>query len=516
MTITKDGTSPMTESSTIMTDIDCYPRPLLILSDAITGKSGLARIARDLATNIHQHLPHYFRVGALGVGGTIATSSQFPFYNASIRDLNQMVPGDLPEVWADFAGRVGDGRQPDSPNDLLQRRGQLRHGVLFAIWNASWCRWLADPTTLPAGHPVRDFLLQPPPGMSHRDWSALAQSSPAVYAQLARRPFEKWLYCPVDGHCADGTLGWQIAPVLRGFDRVLAYTNYGAEVIERTLTKWPAMTEEDSRTAVSGRWSGKAVEQKVDETGAVNSIHAAPRDPIFPIPHLPHGIDRTVFYPRDRATARQTLVSRLSNGAKSVPLLDDQFLIIVSATNTPRKDWALAFQTAAELRLRGRNAVLWGHTDHIQAHWNLPALARQFGMEKSVMLTSDRLTDGDLAEGFSAGDAGLHIGAGEGFGYFGPEAVATGLPVVHGNYAGGVEFVPGIGLVGPVGFTTESPYLIQRPVFSAGDWADAVDRVTSAMPGVATALPQPLTWDEIWPGWEKWLTGQNKESGDVE
>lgn len=491
-----------------------YQQPLLILSDAITGKSGLARIARDLATNIHRHLPHRFRVGTLGVGGTIATSSQFPFYNASIRDLNQMVPGDLPEVWADFAGRVGDGRQLDSPADLLQRRGQLRHGVLLVIWNASWCRWLADPTTLPAGHPVRDFLLQPPPGMSHRDWSALAQSSPAVYTQLARRPFEKWLYCPVDGHCADGTLGWQIAPVLRGFDRVLAYTDYGAKVIERTLEKWPAITEEDSRTVTGGRWTGKAAVAPAAEKLADTETATSPTPSL--IPHLPHGIDRATFYPRDRATARQTLVSRLSNGAKSVPLLDEQFLLVVVATNTPRKDWALAFQTAAELRLRGKNAILWGHTDHIQAHWNLPALAKQFGMEKSVMLTSDRLTDDDLAEGFSAGDVGLHIGAGEGFGYFGPEAVAAGLPVVHGAYAGGVEFVPWVGLVDPEGTTTESPYLIQRPVFDAKRWACSTLQVAvmkAADDPMATTLPQPLTWPEIWPRWEQWLTRQEQEKG---
>ena len=451
-------------------------RPLLILSDAVTSSTGLARIARDLATHIHTHLSSHFRVGVLGVGGSISTSSAYPFYNASIRDLQQMVPMDLPQVWRDFAGIDSAGR----PNS----------GVLLVIWNASWTRWLADPLTLPPGHPVRDFLLQPPPGMPTRDWVALSHHSPEGFRQIAHKPFKRWLYCPVDGHCADGTLGWQMAPVLAGFDRVLAYTEYGARVIERTLKKWGA--------------DGLGT-QTPKPVGGI-------------IPALPHGLTRA-FHSHPRDLGRETLVSLLSNGAKSRPIKPSEFLLAAVGTNTPRKDWGLAFATAEALLRRGKEVLLWGHTDTLHGHWDLPSLVRQHGMEPWVLLTTDRLTDDDLALGFSAADCGLSIGAGEGFGYNGPQMIQCGLPVVHGDYAGGVEFVAATGLVAPAGFGTESPYLIQRPVFDPETWAAAVERVTAgeAERAAAATLPQPLLWEEIWPRWAEWLTEgrEGAREGDV-
>ena len=39
------------------------PRPLLILSDAIAGTSGLSRIARDLSVRIHENLGDMYRLG---------------------------------------------------------------------------------------------------------------------------------------------------------------------------------------------------------------------------------------------------------------------------------------------------------------------------------------------------------------------------------------------------------------------------------------------------------------------
>jgi hypothetical protein len=42
--------------------------PLMILSDAITAPTGLARIARDLATKTHNNLGDVFRVGTYGFG----------------------------------------------------------------------------------------------------------------------------------------------------------------------------------------------------------------------------------------------------------------------------------------------------------------------------------------------------------------------------------------------------------------------------------------------------------------
>ena len=81
------------------------PENLLILSDSASGITGLGRIGRDLALNIHRDLSDVFRVGVCGVGGNY--SSRLPFPNYPIQNLQNMVPVDLPRIWQDFAGDDG-------------------------------------------------------------------------------------------------------------------------------------------------------------------------------------------------------------------------------------------------------------------------------------------------------------------------------------------------------------------------------------------------------------------------
>ncbi len=460
------------------------PIPLLLFSDSPAGSTGLGRITRDLALRIHADpaTRARFRLGVYGIGGPITSSTKFPFFNCSVRQLDQMIPTDLELVYRDFAGVYGDGLQPDSADDLAQRHGQLRKGITLNILNASWAMWLARPDLLPANYPLREFLLT--------------------------RPFRRWLYCPVDGHCADGTLGHQLAPVLAGMDRLLGYTGYGSRVMERTLERWSEVSQPPRLVVPEGAITPEELDKIASQPGKITySGETAP--PVYQppsIPHLPHGLDTQVFYPRPRAEARAQFFARVSGGQSQLPLLDDQIVLAAVATNSLRKNWGLAFATCAELLQRGHQIFLWAHTNTQQGHWNLRALARQFGMERRVYLTTDKLSDETMAWAYSAADCGLHIGDGEGFGYFGPEAVACGLPVVHGNYAGGVEFVPWEGLVPPIGFTQEGTFFILRPTFSPAMWAQAVEGLLRARKdGWQPELPQPLAWDEIWPRWREWL-----------
>jgi len=414
--------------------------PLLIMADSIAGQSGLGRIARDLAVRIHADLADTFKVGSFGIGGPIASSSRFPFFNCSVMRLQGIVPIDLLGVWDDFAGK--------------------EKGILLTIQNCSWVQYLAQPELLPPTHPLSAFLL------SH--------------------PFRRWLYCPIDGHLPDGTLGGQLSPILTGFDRLLAYTRYGAEVIEKTLEKW------EGQLSVS----------------TVNSI-----------PNLPHGLDASIFHPRDRRFARQTFLSRVSNGASALPLKDDQVVVCMTGTNTSRKDWGLAFQTCALLLQRNVNVFLWGHTDCLTAppsHWNLSVLAKQFGMEKRVCLTTDRLTDDDLAWGYSAMDCMLATSS-EGFGFSPLEALGCGLPVVGTTYAGSAEFVPRDMQVAPVSYTLESPFLIQRSIHSPVEVADKVIEIIGnpAYDHSRSLLDPQYEWENCWPRWKAWLLERELEREGV-
>lgn len=446
--------------------------PFLIMADSIAGSTGLARIARDIALRIHSDpdLSPLLRVGSFGIGGPIASSSRFPFFNCSVLRLQQMIPLDLPDVWNDFA------------------RGEK--GILFTIQNASWVQYLSQPYLLPPDFPLRQFLLQRPQSVSPEHWASISNPaastfSPALLSRLADTPFQRWLYCPIDGHLPDGTLGHQLAPILTGFDRLLAYTRYGAEVIERTLEKW------------AGR---------------------SPVTTINSVPNLPHGADSSIFLPRDRALARQTFLSRISNGATTLPLRDDQLLLCCIATNTSRKDWGLVFQTCAELLRRGLNVFLWGHTDLIQpnpaspsTHWNLPALAKQFGLTAAngqstrIVITSERLSDEDLSWAYSAVDCMLAPHS-EGWGLPAAECLASGCPVVGTTYAGSAEFTPPRLQVAPSSYYLENPFLIQRPLHSPVTIANKVEEAVGAgLERIASLLPPEYEWKNLWPRWREWL-----------
>ena len=430
--------------------------PLLIMADSIAGSSGLARIARDLAVHIYSDLSDAFRVGSFGIGGPIASSSKFPFFNCSAMRLQGTVPMELPAIWKDFAGD--------------------EKGIALIIQNASWVQFMSQPQLLPPSHPLREFLLPRPQSVSREHWESISNPgspsfSPVLLNRLADKPFQRWLYCPIDGHLPDGTLGHQLAPILAGFDRLLAYNRYGAEVIEKTLEKW------GGQSAVS----------------VVNSV-----------PNLPHGLDRTVWFPRDRTQARQTFFSRISNGQSALPLKDDQVLVCMVGTNSSRKTWGEAFQATAEILRRGANVFLWGHTDALAVHWNLLAMVKQFGLDGRVCLTTERLTDDTLAWAYSAADVMLATSS-EGWGLPAMEGLGCGLPVVGTTYAGSAEFTPKQLQVTPTSYSLESLFLIQRPCHDPIAVANSVEFALASDRKEMSKFPESLLWENCWPEWKSWL-----------
>ena len=420
-------------------------RPLLILSDSVAGVTGLGRIARELADRIHADLSDVFRVGCLGVGGNY--TSKLPYPNYPIQNLQNMVPLDLVSIWSDFAGK--------------------EHGTLLAIWNLSWLAWLSQPERLPPWTPLREFLgagSSKPESLSDEQWQKLSPQMQKILGKKVEGPFKKWLYCPVDGDLPDGTLGHESIPILSGFDRILAYTAFGSRVIEDTL-KVPRGT----------------------------------------VPNLPHGTDVNVFYPRDRAEARKGFIARLSQAKSGMPIYDDIVLLGAVGTNSYRKDWGLVMETCSELLRRGKNIFLWAHTNGLggdsnpQFYWNLLALAEQFNMGQRVVMTTAALSDEDMAWSLSALDCVIGPGRGEGWGMGNSDALAVGVPVVHGNYAGSTDFIPKEFLVDFPAHHLESKWMIRRPAFRATDFADKIEYCLTPEAKALAKLPEYIHWDNAWP-----------------
>jgi glycosyltransferase involved in cell wall biosynthesis len=388
--------------------------PLMIMTDSPTSRTGLGRIGRELAGRIYDRLYDTFEVAVLGYGGQV--SKELPYQQYVITKMTNWAVNDLPAAWKDFAGD--------------------RKGVLLSIWNPSSLFWLADPSKLPAGE-LRTFL--------------------------ESKPFETWLYVPIDAEGPGGKLSAEVTDTLSGFDRVLAYTKWAANMIDRS--------------------------RGVDE------------ESVFATDFLPHGIDTSTFYLRDRAEARATFLDRVTEFKNSPAMKDDVFLVGIVGTNSQRKDWALGMEACQELVRRGLNVGLWAHTNVLQKHWDILAMAKAFGLEGRIIPSIKTLSDDDMAMAYSACDCVFGVGAGEGFGYTTFEALACGVPVVTGKYAAAAEIVPPEFLVKPTGWYYEGYYANRRPVFDPKEWATVAMRAANTK----AELPAYIDWNNCWEEWSDWL-----------
>lgn len=387
--------------------------PILFISDAPTCQSGLGRICRDLSTRLHDYCGDVFEVATYGYGGF--GSKSIPFQQYSIEGMENWILPTMPDVWEDFAGD--------------------RRGILMTIWDASRLQWLAQPHTLAD--------------------KRLAQ-------QLTMMNCEKWGYFPIDASGPHGKLTRMMGDVIKGFDRVLAYTSWAEGIVRETIGK-----EESNKRGLT---------------------------------FLPHGIDTSVFYPRPRDTARRIFHEAL--GYTGPAIRPDDLLIGIVATNQARKDYGLGIQVVAELAKK-RRVRLFIQTDTFERHWSMQALLSDFGLHTvDNMVNNGLVSDETMALIYSACDVTLGIGP-EGFGYPLYESLACGTPVVHGRFAGGAERLPMELLVTPTATRLEGVFNCVRPVFRMADWVKAVESAVARKK--KWELPSDLSWSELWPKWEKWF-----------
>jgi glycosyltransferase involved in cell wall biosynthesis len=405
-------------------------KPLLIISDAVSAQTGLARIARDISTRIHQNINDVYRVATFGFSAPGDCTLGFPQYTAE--GVDDWVLPQLPEVWQNFAGE--------------------EKGIVMCIWDPSRLGWFAVPGSHDkmGEHRYR----------SMRKW-------------LEKPPFEKWLYCPVDAGGPNDRLTFSIMKTLFGFDRIIAYSSWGADLIERTMS-----TEESKARDLCS---------------------------------LPHGIDTKVFSPSpDRKLARSvfpTITGASSIVTKTKAVREDEVLIGIVATNQARKDWALGVHAAAILADKMK-VRLWVHTDVLTRHWDILSILIDYGMlGERTFVSTGHIPDQQMAEAYSACDVTLGIGP-EGFGYPIFESLFCGTPCVHGNYGGAPEHMDRECLVEPVAFREEGCYNQVRPVYKAEDFAAAVERVLDKQ----ITRPNDLDWENLWPRWEAWFRRGNMEA----
>ena len=268
-------------------------RKLLLISDAISGSSGLARIARDVSTRIHSNLSDVYDLAVAGYGSPGSCKFGFHQYHLEGVQSDWVLPS-LPEIVNDFAGNE-------------------RCTLLF-ISDPSRLGWFADPERL-GGETLAKY-----PGL--KQW--------LLKANIAR-----WIYAPVDASGPNDKLTLPLALTLMGFERILAYGQFGEGVIRRTIG-------DDNANQRHLTW-------------------------------LPHGLDRSEFYEMPRKLSRklfleytgaQTLFTMLGQ-KKTDPIADDEVLVGSWHESAKKKlpAWHRNYQAilVANHKLR-----LWIHTDNLE------------------------------------------------------------------------------------------------------------------------------------------------------
>lgn len=396
--------------------------PLLLVSDSPECPSGLARITRDLAGKIYKSsLP--FRVGTAGFNGH--GSQDFPWQQYSLGPF--ATSSDIPKLlhaWLDFS------------------KGEK--GIILCIYDLQR---------------LESFRFSQHYG---GNWAA--------YLGQKEAPFFLGGYIPVDSHSPKGMTA-QSAEILRAFDFVIAYGDYGHTILDR------------ARQTLSNDLPKPAM------------IHKAP-----------HGLDISTFCQQPIGGGRARLQRQIPTDLKDsegkpitrlLSVMPEDKLLGVVGTNQMRKDWGAAAEIAAKLP---GDWKFWWHTDRLLNWWSIPDLIQQYDLGERVFVTMG-LDDQALSELYSDCDATFALGRGEGFGFPIVESMACGTPTVHTAYAGGADLLPEEMLVPPLALSPEGPYCLQRPILDVDEIVRKVqniDRQVWSREACQTWAHERYGWPGLW------------------
>jgi len=387
--------------------------PILVYSDNPTLMTGLARITRHLAV-ILSSMPE-FRVGTFGRGGTTNRKlSWTQYYYPESAEWGQDY---LPIVWENFAGK--------------------QKGIIFTIMDAVRMHWFSKPKYI--------------------------KNEGALKTLLDSDRFQRWGYFPIDHMSGNGSMSAIGADAVKGYDKCLGYTMFGAEILTRVLG-----TEQT--------W-------------------------------VPHGINTELFRPYGREGLR------LGFGYPK-----DAAVIGMVGTNQVRKDWGLACATIRELKDRGHKVIFWACIDEPTRYWNIHSLLRDYEIEDdTILVLGSKFSDEQLAHHYSLCDVTFLPTTGEGFGYPIVESLACGTPCITVNYAGGAELVPRKEwLIDPIEYRLEAPLNAMRPVTSVNQWVEAIEWTLDMGECIEECVQSVshLDWSNLGEVWRKWfreaLEGRNE------
>lgn len=368
--------------------------PFLVVGDAPNLSTGLGRIARDLTSMLHNA---GIPVAQLGYG---YDESSWPWRVFSVRDTREWGQGDLHNAWWKAWG------------------GQ--RGVVLTVWD-----------------PARCF--------------SLSEVAGTLGVQL-------WGYFAIDSTDVNGIISGPALFTMRRYQRVLAYTRWGAGVLKESL--------------------GHSIQ------------------------FLPHGLDFAVWHAGEDHQLSLVGAVAANQPRKDFGLLFETFARLKD------KDSTLSFWLHTDKEIPDSNGGCWV----------VQQLQDNFGLD--VIVTTS-MADFELVGMYRDCLVTIAPGLGEGFGYPIVESLACGTPVIHCDWAGGADLIPVTDWkIRPSTWRLEGAYAVKRPVMSADSMAAAAWRAIEwkrKEPEVVRAYchhsVRHLGWDIQHDYWMSWIRQGLKAMG---
>lgn len=249
-------------------------------------------------------------------------------------------------------------------------------------------------------------------------------------------------YSPVDA----GPVVPELIQRLQGISRCVLFTEYGKSEIERAVA--------DLRVAQPGF-------------------------SFSPLAVIPQGIDTDIFHPLAGAESRRLARRRLF---PDTPEMQDAFIVLNANRNQRRKRIDLTMEGFAAFAAgKPENVKLFLHMALEGDGWHLPTLARRFGIEERLILTTGEdahptVADTQLNAIYNACDVGVNTASAEGWGLVSFEHGATRAAQIVPCHTSQAELWRGAAeLLPPVMTVTEPGDLIHAHLLSAADLASSLE-----------------------------------------
>ena len=190
---------------------------------------------------------------------------------------------------------------------------------------------------------------------------------------------------------------------------------------------------------------------------------------------IPHGVDRSKFFPLDRDDAR-----------RAMGIAKDDFVVFNGNRNQPRKRIDITIKGFIHFAKHFPNARLWLHMGIKDQGWDIIPLfnrvARDYDYDPTsrLILTNHNfsvnncLSIADLNRAYNAADIGVNTCIAEGWGLVNFEHAATGVAQLVPDHTSLKEIFDGVRRIDCLEAETDRGYGLERPIPSTKSMADCL------------------------------------------